>query len=134
MIPSGHREIVLPTARPLKNWELEVLGRLLSRPFVGRETAVAQVAQAHVVAECLDCPFAELEVPGVVPLLADAGGNLLTADLPCELRGRDLDGMAVQVVIHVVEGRVFSIEANRGDFEPWRSLPDPAGLDLFCRE
>lgn len=134
-MPHGdHREIVLDTPRPLNDWERGVLARVLSHPSEGREIAAVQAAETQVTVECMDCPYIEMEVREPVPLLEDGEGNPITADLPCELHGRDVDGMDYFVEVHLFDGRLYSFRCYRGDFEPWRSLPSPAGLELICKE
>lgn len=129
-----HREIVLDTPRPLNDWERGVLARLFSHPFKGREIVATQAMRAQVTVECMACPYIEMEVREPVPLLEDGEGNPSTADLPCELHGRDVDGMDYFVEVHVFDGRLYSFRCYRGDFEPWRTLPDPEELELICKE
>jgi Domain of unknown function (DUF6984) len=119
----------LDRPRPLSHPEQEVLARLLAEEFPGSEQLREQ--QKSVVV-ALDhgshCPTIGLAVDPRAPR-----ASVLTR-VPISGSTTAADGMLIEVLLHVVDGRLSELEALRYDDEPLSSFPDPASLVLFVPE
>lgn len=130
--PSSHDIREFEDPRPLKDWEIDVLDRVLRIPFEGRDNALLQVRSARVEAECLHCPTVWLTVDTLSSEVITKGGRPLVGILPCELEGRDADGMPISILIHVREGYVYELEVFRVDGNPLLALPHARTLRTIC--
>jgi hypothetical protein len=103
---------------------------MLDVSFQGRDELLAQLPHVRVSAECGcgndGCPVRILWVPvveGVIPAPVER-------QVPVTAQGRDLDGMFIEVLVHVVNGLLDELEAWRGDLGPFLQFPDPEIAEL----
>lgn len=116
-------EVVPP--RRLQSDELAVLERLLSTRFGGRDELRRQLGALRVSATCKTCPTVELTTVG------DLERAKTHRRIPVEGRARDVDGVPIQILLHVVDGVIASIEVFREDGERISEMPSPNSLDVF---
>ena len=109
--------------RDLRPEERELIERMLSEPFAGRDELLAQLsgAKAKTIDEdrCLSFQIT----------------STVRADLPIRVpvtaRSADEDGMFLEINIHVVDGRLHELELWRGDLAPVQRLPRASDLEDF---
>jgi hypothetical protein len=128
--------IPLDEPRPLNDGERALVDWLLTSP-AAPPTLTGQVRLARVTEICsCGCPSIVLDVPD------DAPTARLDPDHPDVRHGQDLsitaegvapDGRAVDVILHVIAGRVIELEIWAGTFggDPRTDLPDPATLSFY---
>jgi hypothetical protein len=121
---SGHRIRDLKAPRPLSGWERGVAA-LMTAPL-GQETdrVAEQIEQASVDAQCLDCPTCWFSIPKEVMSVLDDSGDPWTGVAPLHAIAHDLDGMDLEVLLHIVDGYAKELEVIRWDGEPIQRLPD----------
>jgi len=121
--------------RELTQWELGVIERLLSKPFLGRDQIRRQLASARVSNICLHCPTVRLDF-GHNPedRALDEDDTPLRGITPFELYGFDADGMLIDILLHVANGYVTELEVYRGDSGPFMALPDPDAFKLVHKD
>jgi hypothetical protein len=122
---------VIP-ARSLNDWERALIGRILSMHVEGQEAALAQASSARVEAECSHCPSVWLRVNDAESNLIGEGGEPFQGVAPCEIHGRDADGMPFQILLHIDHGVLTEVDAFRGDGQSFLRLPDPEASELVC--
>jgi hypothetical protein len=117
------------THRPLGPREEEILHRLLSVPFPGREELLAQLPQTWVSGTCAcGCPSVALTVNR-----PQVGRAPVRRRIPIEGRTRDSDGTPVEVLLHVRDGYLSELEIYRVDSKP-PGLPVPDSIELWSLE
>lgn len=104
--------------------ERKLLSFLLGAEFPGRDVLREQATTAMVSRDCSDCPTFELKVDRRCPRAQ------VKRTVPIEAEGRDSDGVAVQVLLHVVDGYLSELEVFRYDEKTIEQVPDPANLTL----
>lgn len=102
---------------------------------VGRHELTAQVEQATVVATCAcGCPSIGVrsdDAPALQPEAMRALSGTGRDDVAAiAATARDAAGREVDVILHVVEGRIEELEVWAGTWggDPRTALPDPAAL------
>ncbi len=116
----------LPEPRPLVDEERLLLDRLLTRDFPGRDALKDQLRSVRIAADCLTCASRELTVASKV---ARAG---VARRIPVEATGADEDGVPIHVLLHVVDGAIFSVEVFRDDGGEIRRMPSVDSLDVVA--
>ena len=94
--------------RPLAAGERAVLDKLLSESFPGRDALAEQARDVRVRSIDADGSLALMPDPGVCP--AD-----VVRRIPVEAEAEDLDGVAIHVLLHVVDGYMKELEVYRED-------------------
>lgn len=114
--------------RSLSGWESELLGRLLSAKFPGRDELRRQAETALVERiESQGAPALLFETDEALPVARVVGR------VPVEGECQDVDGVGVHVLLHVQHGRLAEIEIFREDGEPIQQVPDPSSLTLMVQ-
>ncbi len=120
-----HKQRIFSPPRPMTVNERKLLSFLLDADFPGRDELRQQAATAMVSRDCSDCPTLELEADRTCPRAT------VKRTVPIEAEGRDYDGMAVQILLHVVDGYLSELEVFRYDDKRIEAIPDPANLTLI---
>jgi hypothetical protein len=120
-----HQITPIRPPRGLTPEERRLLGYLLSVPFAGSHELLGQIPHLRVSAACSACPTIELVTEDDVPRA------LVSRRIPVEARGRDVDGVPIQVLLHVLNGTASEIEVCRVDGQEIRTMPETASLELF---
>jgi hypothetical protein len=107
----------LDSPRVLSEDERALVGQLLARPFDGRDEIAAQFRDAQVIAEGVG----DTRTLRFAPPRSDALRAPTALRIPVEGIADDADGVAITVLLHVVEGWVTELEVYRVDGAPIRS-------------
>ena len=110
--------------RDLKPQERELLDFLLGADFPGRDALRSQLAAAKVD-ELDKCPCLKFHVDEAVPAV-------VKHRIPIEASAKDADGVDIQVLLHVVDGRANELEFVKGDGSTIRQLPSLTNWRRFC--
>jgi hypothetical protein len=123
--PPAPEAITVLVPAPLDAWASAVLGKLLAPTYPGVEAL--RVQAASVEGRNLDTGTGLM----VYLYVAESNGIATVATrVPVEGRALDLDGTEIQVLLHVMNGRLHMIEAYRIDSTPLSRLPVPASLQV----
>lgn len=107
--------------------ERELLQRLLSVDFTGRDALLEQLSHARGRwVEGSGLPALRLEVP------ERASAAHVTGRVPVEGKGRDADDSDVYFLLHVVDGKANEVEIFRPDGNPVRQLPTAETLEIMA--
>jgi hypothetical protein len=105
--------------------EKELVGRLLERPFPGRDELRQQLKTAKV--RVID------EDGGLeISVSSSTRAGHVKYRIPVEAEYEDADGSTVHVLLHVVGGRANELEFYREDNSSVKSWPDPGLLRVFA--
>jgi Domain of unknown function (DUF6984) len=121
-----HKTRILSSPRNLTLWEKEIIDRLLSCEFQGKDALVRQLKTIHVNEECNACK--------TIGLLVDhEPGNLAVVHyrIPVQAEAIDVDGITIHFLLHVVDGFIDELEVFREDDEIIKSLPQPNTLNIL---
>ena len=99
--------------RPLGANEADVLGRLLSVSFPGRDELVRQAETVQVKAECACCPTIYFKVAESAPSAKVKQRIAVEAEV-----GDPLDERTIHVLLHVVGGLLSELEFYRNNGDP----------------
>lgn len=110
--------------RPLAESEQELLQRLLSAEFAGREEIGNQLRNAQV--RTID-ENGSLEIRTTETRLAPVANRI-----PVESEGSDSDGVPVYALLHVVDGKAVELELYKADGSTIRSRPRPDAMNVFA--
>jgi hypothetical protein len=102
--------------RDLRDDERALVGQLLARAFSGRDEIAAQLRGAQVIAE----GAGDTRTLRFGPLRDHASPAPTTLRIPVEGIADDADGVAIAVLLHVVDGWVTELEVYRVDGKPIR--------------
>ena len=110
--------------RSMTEEEKALLSRLLEMPFEGSRELSKQIAHALVreiagPGDHLGSIEFRVNNPVVAPV---------SVSVPVEARGFDEDGVEVDFLLHVRDGRLDTLEVLKADGSPIRSLPEAATL------
>jgi hypothetical protein len=109
--------------RPLTNYESHLIRRLLEKNFPGRDALVEQMENCLVRTigpnGCL-----EFQVNSQVK--ADVKWRI-----PTEAHVPDADGMSINILLHVIDGKLKELEIYKSDSSPVIKMPDPAALEIW---
>lgn len=109
--------------RRLSDYEKQLVDRLLSNDFAGRDAVVAQIE--HTLVRQLDNHGClEFEVSGGPPAFT-------RFRVPVEGEFEDADGVTIHVLLHIVNHRVKTLEIYKENLSDVQQLPDPSKLRLF---
>jgi hypothetical protein len=101
----------------------DILARLLSVAFPGRDEVARQVAVARIRA---------LDADGSLDLLVtDVARANVIRRIPVEAEAEDVDGMTFHVLLHVVDGYIDELEVYRNDSEPLQGPIRPEALRIL---
>jgi len=112
--------------RSLTRREREVLAFMLSKPFPGRDALRQQAETARVVSACSHCATIFFAINRITAPPAHVERRV-----PIEALGSDVDGMGVQVLLHVVDDYLDELEIWRGDLGEIMEMPEPTALYFF---
>jgi len=107
--------------RSMTQYERELLDYLLEPNFPGRDALRQQIATAHVE-ELDDCPCLRFHVNA--PVIAEVKHRI-----PIEAESKTGD---IQVLLHVLEGRVDELEIVRANPAKPLKMPSVNELKRFC--
>jgi hypothetical protein len=107
------------------SFESRLIDKLLSIEFDGSADLKAQAASATVRWVRSDGAPALLIEPEENARPADVG-----ARVPVEASGRDVDGVVIHFLLHVVDRRVREVEIYREDGGPLQEMPDVESLQI----
>jgi hypothetical protein len=102
-----------------------MVATLLRSEFPGRDVLVRQLATASV--KTID-PDGSLKFAVESPERADVNQRV-----PVEAWATDLDGMLIEVLLHVVDGVLDEFEILRADSKPLQHTVEPGELDVAVR-
>jgi hypothetical protein len=128
--------VPLDRPRPLSGSERALLDRLLTHPLATAELR-EQAEGAMVTAVCIcGCPSVTLSVPNEAPVAQlDANHPNVRhgedADISAE--GRSPDARELDVVLHILGGRLGELEVWAGTFggDPRTDLPEASTLEFW---
>jgi len=109
--------------RPPSNWEMRVILRLLERPFPGRDELLAQAE---------DLAVRPIDENGSLKLkCSKAGRACVKRRVPVEGAARDVDGMVIHYLLHVVDGMMDELEVYKDDSSRVVQHAVPEDLDVM---
>jgi len=111
------------TFRPMTDYERQLILRLLEKDFPGRDALVEQVENSLV--RSID-PDGSLEFQINSQVVADVKWSI-----PTEGRVPDSDGMVINMLLHVIDGKITELEIYKDDSSPVIKRPDPAALEIW---
>jgi len=95
---------------------------MLSQPFVGRDALLAQLSGASVKT---------IDEDGSLSIKVTAGAPAgIPIRVPVTAHTEDVDGMWMELLLHVVNGRLHELEIWRGDLAPVKRWPSASNLEL----
>lgn len=112
--------------RDLTEDERGLIEKLLSPAFPGRDALLSQLKSASAVT-ALDDGTLDLQVAPDAPRAA------VTSRVPVEGQTRDADGIAILILLHVVNGHLHELEIVRGDDGPILRPPRASALSVVVR-
>jgi hypothetical protein len=128
MPPVHNLRVYLP--RDLTPAERQILERLLSFPFPGRDELRDQLRETKVGGLCTcGCPTLDLLTEQLDHLRAPVRRRV-----PIEASYDDADGDQVSILLHVVNGYLNELEFYRPDGQDIRAYPTPERLRIFSPE
>lgn len=105
-------KVKLKTPRELSFEEWQVLSKILSTDFMGRDSIVNQLKSAKVISYCpCGCKTVDIEVDNSLPKY-DYGKIV-----PVQLTTYSQDGVPILAAIHISNGYVTELEILRADSE-----------------
>lgn len=114
--------------RSLTEVERRILNKLLERPFVGSEEVKKQVLSS--VAQ----PTGDSDNYGSIYLKTSSNVSApVTSRVPVEGMTRDSDGVAVDVILHVVDGFINELEIVKADGSKLRAPIDIDNIEVTVR-
>lgn len=108
--------------RDLRDDERALVGQLLAQSFNGRDEIAAQLRGAQVIAEGVG----DTRTLRFAPPRGDAPPAPTALRIPVEGIADDVDGVAITVLLHVVDGWVTELEVYRVDGKSIRSGDRPS--------
>src|SRR5438094_5363254 len=109
--------------RPLTKLERGYVDRLLSAQFPGREEVEEQLRSA--LARRID-DEGSVEIISASRLHAP-----VTKRIPVEGEARDVDGVPIHFLLHVVDSTVRELEIYKADGSPIRRMPAPEQVEVI---
>jgi hypothetical protein len=111
--------------RPLNHEELELLDRLLSPEFPGRDQLLVQIRHS-LVRKIDDNGSLVFSVP------LELKGNGVKHAVPTEAEYVDSDGIIVHILLHVSGDKVAELQIYKEDNSSVRVRPDISRLNVFA--
>ena len=103
--------------------EYAILARLLEADFPGRDDLIPMISNLEV--KTID------EMGGLALQPKVHGYAHVVKRVPVEAEAKDVDGVVVHVLLHVLEGQPTELEIFREDGDVPKRIPDPASFDLI---
>lgn len=111
--------------RELTRYERELLDRLLSQEFLGRDEIANQLAYCRVRVIDQD---GGLEIQSYMPGNASA----VKSRVPTEGEAEDNDGVTIHFLLHVVNGAVCELEIYKEDNSRILAMPAANAVRVFA--
>jgi hypothetical protein len=108
--------------RPLSEAERAIITRLLSLDFPGRDGLAEQLRSASV---------RPVDEYGSLAIETSGRPASVHKRIPVEAEGRDEDGVAVYLLLHVVDGLASELEIYKADGSPLLRKVDASSLQVF---
>ena len=113
--------------RNLLTHERDILDRLMMRNFPGSSALAEQSKITKVSGECAcGCSSIIFSVPAHAPTAA------VLQRVPVEAASKDVDGMGLHFLLHVVGGILHELEIFREDSAPLKKLPEASSLAVIA--
>lgn len=110
--------------RAFRPFERELVTRLLGSDFPGREEVIEQLRDARV---------REIDENGSLAIVVGAAQCApVVHRVPVEAEGRDVDGVSIYALLHVVEGIAQELEFYRADGSQIRRWPSVDTFSVFA--
>lgn len=108
--------------RPLTPLEREILHLLFRKDFPGKKELIEQIEniQVKVIDENHSLSF----------LVSSNSRASIKRGIPTEARMKDEDGIFINVLLHVVDGKLNELEIYKDDGSQIRKKVDPAVLEI----
>ena len=114
-------------SRNLSDTESAILARLLAADFPGRVELANQIANCRA----LDVDQCEISMLGSIELITSTPIPApVVCSVPVEAAIRDVDGVVIHFMLHVVNGFVRELEISKEDFSEVISNPDLLSLPV----
>lgn len=114
--------MTVSTFRELTTQERELLYRLLEEPFPGQAEIKLQLTHAQV---------RQIDPDGSLEFRVSSGPNATVTDrVPVVAEYDDDDGVPVQILLHVVDGKISELDIWKGDGSPIRERLKVVGLRI----
>jgi hypothetical protein len=111
------------TFRAPSQTERGILSRLIEADFPGRDQLEEQLANAIV---------RSIDEDGSLEIKADSGPSAnVIKRVPVEAEAADSDGVPIQYLLHVVDGRAIELDVWKGDGTPIKRPPEPKDLRVI---
>jgi len=111
------------TFRPMTDYELQLILRLLEKDFPGRDVLVEQVA---------DCLARPVDSDGCLEFRVSSHVRAdVKWSIPTEGHVPDADGVAINILLHVADGQLKELEIYKNDNSTVIKMPDPAALEIW---
>ena len=109
--------------RPISEFERQVLERLLSAPFRGRDEVSSQIQNSQV--EVIDKEGSlKFSYEGSKKAIVDKR-------IPTEGEAPDTDGVPIYFLLHVVDGIINELEIYKADGTKIIAMPNPSAILLL---
>jgi hypothetical protein len=101
--------------RPLAQWERDLLDRLLEADFPGRDEVREQLAS---------CLVREYDEHGCLEFAVQSDVKApVEMTVPVEVMADDADGIPIELLLFVKDGKVSELEFNKADGSPIIRMP-----------
>ena len=119
--------------RMLSNWERNLIRRLLSSPFPGRDELLNQVE--NVVASPMHEDGTLLDENGSLYLRSSSTVKASVKNrVPTEGEVIDVDGVIIHYLLHVVDGRIEQLEIFKEDLSKVSRQPNPEDINVIVAD
>lgn len=115
--------------RDLNNYEKEVIGKLLENPFPGRDEIRKQIQRSKVrtIEEYKD-NYGSIEFVVQTDLKVP-----VLQRVPVVGRAYDVDKVPIEMLLHVVDGKVRELEFVKADGSPIKTFPSVEEFVIIVR-
>jgi hypothetical protein len=116
-------------ARKLAPDEIAIIDRLLEVDFPGRDEVAAQIEHSRVSSADYDDNYGSLDFE-----VRQAPRAPVTSRVPVSGRTFDVDGVPIEVLLHVVDGIIEELEIVKADGSPIERRPEASRLEVFAAD
>ena len=121
-------KIELETPRDLSDDEWEILNKMMSVDFEGKEIIINQLKNAKVISYCpCGCKTVDIQIEGNLPKYE------FKKRIPVELMTHSKDNVPIIASIHVINGYINELEIYRADSKEINEeiILDNAIIEIF---
>jgi hypothetical protein len=114
--------MVLHSVRNPTAYEAALFEKLTEQDFPGKDLIKRQLSK---------CQVGVIDEEGSIKIHSALGTKApVRFRVPVEARGKDTDGVGIEIILHVIDGIVDELEILKDDGSRIKSMPDVRTLEL----